>query len=315
MKKLKQETVTMENKETNPKGKKKITKKSIILYSVIGVVGISLSAVAGVLIGRNLFKQDAYAGLDINNAEVDYNEVYVRFKTSNASSYFEDFSHVELANIALLKCNEVNNFYTITNGSVEAAGVKQTIHGTTIRDGDNYFEESISSSSFVKSTNRFYQNDDGVKWYKGKYVDLDSGDYSNPKTTDYTIDEFDDTWGKSLKRACIYIVSNKSCLNSEMKVNEDGNYEISLDLDPTLSVLRYVKQMIMTGGLSEAPVFHSVNLKFTVDKDVNLLTFKTYEVYDVHMVIDAKNSKGSLTQEFKYEKRDIPTLTDATNYK
>ncbi len=305
----------MENKESNPKSKKKISKKNIILYSVIGVVGITLSAVGGVLLGRNLFKQDAYAGLDINNAEVDYNEVYARFKTSNANSYFEDFSHVELANISLLKCSEVNNFYTITNGSVEAAGVKQTIHGTTIRDGDNYFEESISSSSFVKSTNRFYQNDEGVKWHKGKYVDLDGGDYSNPKTTDYTIDEFDDTWGKSLKRACIYIVSNKSCLNSTMTKTEDGNYEISLDLDPTLSVLRYVKQMVMTGGLSEAPVFHSVNLTFIVDKDVNLLTFKTYEVYDVHMVIDAKNSKGSLTQEFKYEKRDIPDLTDATNYK
>ena len=304
----------MVNNEETKATKKKISKKAVITYSIIGVVGITVSAVAGVLIGRNLFKRDAYAGMDVNAAEVDYNEVYARFKTSNASSYFQDFSSVELANIALLKCNDVQNFYTITNGSVEAAGVKQTIHGTTIRDGNSYFEESISYSSFVKSTNRFYQDDAGVKWYKGKYVDLNSGDYSSPKTTDYTIDEFDNTWGKSLKRACIYIVSNKSCLDSNLTDNGDGTYNIGLNLDPTLSVLRYVKQMVMTGGLSEAPVFHSVKLTFTVDKDVNLLTFKTDEVYDVHMVIDAKNSKGSLTQEFKYEKRDIPALTDATNY-
>lgn len=304
----------MVNNEETKATKKKISKKAVITYSIIGVVEITVSAVAGVLIGRNLFKRDAYAGIDVNAAEVDYNEVYARFKTSNASSYFQDFSSVELANIALLKCNDVQNFYTITNGSVEAAGVKQTIHGTTIRDGNSYFEEAISYSSFVKSTNRFYQDDTGVKWYKGKYVDLNSGDYSSPKTTDYTIDEFDNTWGKSLKRACIYIVSNKSCLDSNLTDNGDGTYNIDLNLDPTLSVLRYVKQMVMTGGLGEAPVFHSVKLTFTVDKDVNLLTFKTDEVYDVHMVIDAKNSKGSLTQEFKYEKRDIPALTDTTNY-
>lgn len=307
------ETETMENSKP-VKEKKKVSKKAVIGYSSLGASVIAVGIVMGVLVGRNVFKYDAYAGIDVNDAETDYNEVYERFKNTNPNNYFNEFNNVELINISLLKLNDYENFYSITEGSVEAAGVKQTIHGTTIKDGNSYFEESISASSFVKSANRFYQSDESATWYKGKYVDINTGDYSSPKETNYTIDEFNETWGKSLTRACIYIVSDKSTLSSAITDNGNGTYQIDVDLDPTLSVLRYVKQMIMTGGLSEAPVFHSVKLSFTVDKDVNLLTFKTDEVYDVHMVIDAKNSKGSLTQQFKYENRNIPELSEATNY-
>lgn len=296
------------------KPKRKIKKKTVIGYSIVGAVVIAVGVVGGVLVGQNVFKYDAYAGVDLNNAEVDYNEVYESFKNNKNGKYFEEYSHVELVNISLLKLGDVNNFYTITEGNVEAAGVKQSIHGTTIRDGNNYFEESMSYSSFVKSANRFYQDDEKADWYKGKYIDINTGDYSNSKITNYTISEFDETWGKSLTRPCIYIISNKSCLESNLTDNGDGTYTIDVDLHPTLSVLRYVKQMVMTGGLSESPVFHSVKLTFVVDKEVNLLTFKTNEVYDVHMVIDAKNSKGSLTQNFYYEERNIPQIGEATNY-
>ena len=303
------QTETMVNKT-----KKKVSKKAIIGYSSLGVSVIAVGIIAGILVGRNVFKYDAYAGMDITDAETDYNEVYEKYKKTDSSKYFSEFNNVELANISLLKLGDYENFYTITEGNVEAAGVKQTIHGTTIKDGNEYFEEAISASSFVKSANRFYQDDDGAVWHKGKYVDINTGDYSSAKKTNYTIDEFNETWGKSLTRACIYIVSDKSCLSSTINDNGDGTYTIDVDLDPTLSVLRYVKQMVMTGGLSEAPVFHSVKLTFVVDKDVNLLTFKTNEVYDVHMVIDAKNSKGSLTQQFKYEERNIPQLEEVTDY-
>ena len=300
--------------ENNKAGKKKIKKKTIVGYSLAGTAVIAIGIVGGILVGRNVFKRNAYEGMDLNNAEVDYNEIYQSFKNSQSKNYFEDYSLVELVNISLLKLGDVDNFYTITEGSVVAAGVKQTIHGTTIKDGNEYFEEAISASSFVKSANRFYQDDNGATWYKGKYVDDISGDYSNSKITKYTISEFDDTWGKSLSRPCIYIISNKSCLSSTVTNNSDETYTIDVDLHPTLSVLRYIKQMTMTGGLSESPVFHSVKLSFTVDKDINLLTFKTDEVYDVHMVIDAKNSKGSLTQTFKYGNRSIPQIGEATDY-
>ena len=48
--------------------------------------------------------------------------------------------------------------------------------------------------------------------------------------------------------------------------------------------------------------------------NVKLLKFETYEVYDVHMVIDAKDSVGTLTQEFVYNERAIPEINEPTNY-
>ena len=103
-------------------------------------------------------------------------------------------------------------------------------------------------------------------------------------------------------------------LNSEIKDNADGTKTIALDLDPTLSVIRYVKQMKMTGGLSQEPIFHSVHLDLTVDEQLKLYEFFSDEYYDVHMIIDAKNSNGKLSQKFKYETKEIPTPDVDINY-
>lgn len=294
--------------------KKKVNKKSIIAYSISGTAVVALGVVAGILLGQNVFKIDAYKGLNADVIEQDYSETYKEFQKAAPSSYTTKFTPVELVNISLLKLSDYENFYTLTQGQVIAAGVKQTIRSTTIKDGNQYFEESLSASSFVKSANRFYQNENDVTWYKGKYVDLENGSYGSAKQTKYSLNEYEEVWGKLLSQPCIYIISDKTCLGSELTESKDG-YTINLDLHPTYSVLRYVKQMVMTGGLSESPVFHSVKLIFELDKDMNLVTFKTDEVYDVHMVIDAKNSKASLTQNYYYQERRIPTITEPTSYK
>ena len=72
--------------------------------------------------------------------------------------------------------------------------------------------------------------------------------------------------------------------------------------------------MIETSGLSQAPIFHSVNLEFVVDSELNLLKFITDEVYDVHMVIDAKDSHASLTQTFTYSQKNIPSIDEDAIY-
>lgn len=307
-KKAKIETTEIDNKP-----KKKISKKSVIAYSVTGAAVISVGVVAGILLGQNVFKVDAYRGLNADAIEKDYSPIYEEYKKTNKNQYLSKFTAIEIANISLLKLGDMENYYTITEGSVEAAGVKQTIHGTTIKAGNRNFEESLSASSFVKAANRFYQEDDSVEFYKGKYVDLNGGDYSGVEAKKYSAEQFEAEWGKTPSRPCVYIISERSCLGSEIKDSGD-TYQITLDLHPTYSVLRYVQQMTVTGGLSQAPVFHSVKLIFEVDKELTLQTFKTDEVYDVHMVIDAKNSKGSITQTYHYEPRDIPQIEEPTNY-
>lgn len=303
-----------EQLNTEPKAKKKINKKSIIIYCSIGAPLIAAGIVGGILLGQAHFKVDAYGDLDAGDVNEDYSAVFETYKKANPTSYYSSFDGVELANISLMNLDEVESFYTLSTGNVLAAGVKQSIGSTYIKNNSNYFEESITESSFVKGANRFYQNDSSINWYKGKYVSSTSGDYSGAKVTEYTKEDFEQTWGRPISRACIYIITSQTCIDNEVVDNGDGTHIVSLNLDPTLSVLRYIKQMAMTGGLSQMPVFHQVKLKFTLDENVKLLKFETYEVYDVHMVIDAKDSVGTLTQEFVYNERAIPEINEPTNY-
>ena len=297
------------NTETKPK--KKINKKSVIIYTSIGVPLIAGGIIAGILLGQAHFKVDAYGNLDANKLVEDYTEVYEKFK--KGKSKITDFTDIELANISLLKLNDTESFYALTTGSVVAAGVNQSIHSTYIKNHNSYFEESITESAFVKGANRFYESED-INWHKGKYVNGTTGDYSKATLKEYTKTDFEEEWGRTISRACVYILNDKTRKDGNISENGDGTYTIDLNLDPQLSVLRYVKQMVMTGGLSQKPIFHQVKLKFVIDSNANLLKFMTDEVYDVHMVIDAKNSKGAITQEFFYNERTIPGINEASNY-
>ena len=297
------------NTETKPK--KKMSKKSAIIYSSIGAPIIAGGIIAGILLGQSHFKVDAYGDIDTTQLKEDYTEVYGEFKKGKKK--LTEFTDVEIANIALLKLNDVDNFYALSEGTVLAAGVTQSIRSTYIKNESNYFEENITESSFVKGANRFYQSEE-VDWHKGKYVNGTSGDYSKATLKEYSKENFEEEWGRELSRACVYIINDKTRKDGNTLDNGDGTYTIDLNLDPKLSVLRYVKQMVMSGGLSQKPVFHEVNLKFIVDSDAKLLKFMTNEVYDVHMVIDAKNSKGSIIQEYFYSERTIPEINEPTNY-
>ena len=296
---------------TETKTKKKINKKSVIIYTSIGVPLIAGGIIAGILLGQAHFKVDAYGNLDANKLVEDYTEVYEKFK--KGKSKISDFTDIELANISLLKLNDTESFYALTTGSVVAAGVNQSIHSTYIKNHNSYFEESITESAFVKGANRFYESED-INWHKGKYVNGTTGDYSKATPKEYTKADFEEEWGRTISRACVYILNDKTRKDGSVSENGDGTYTVDLNLDPQLSVLRYVKQMVMTGGLSQKPIFHQVKLKFVIDNNANLLKFMTDEIYDVHMVIDAKNSKGAITQEFFYSERSIPGINEASNY-
>lgn len=272
-----------------------------------------ISGAGGFLLGQHLFKRsvdyDKY-----NVIDEDFSEQYALYENMSQDKYYSSFTDIELVNIGLLNIQKCEHLYSICTGYVKAAGVNQNIHTGTVRDGNRYFQEDTAASTFIKAANRFYQEDGKVTWYKGKYVSPTSGDYSSSKITEYTLEEYANTWGRTLDDPCIYNVTNQCYVDSENTIDEDGNHVISIDLDPRSSVTRYVKQMMMTGNLKDAPIFHKVNLTFVLDKDVKVVSFTTNEVYDVHMIVDAKNTKGSLTQKYYYSSRSIPSINEDYNY-
>ena len=56
---------------------------------------------------------------------------------------------------------------------------------------------------------------------------------------------------------------------------------VEMSLDPTLSVIRYVKQMKELSGLERYPTFSLVEMTFTLDENLNLISRQVHEQYEV----------------------------------
>ena len=294
--------------------KKTLTKKFYILTSISSVLVVGVMVAFGVIVGQEVFDRGVdYSQIDQGNLEDDNEALMRRFDKANPSNYLTSFKPYELVNIALNKVGGHKNVTSITSGEVNAAGVTQTINGICIKDDMNYFSENISSSSLVKTTWRFYQDEEGVTTYNGSQKTPRSASWNESSKVSYTLEEFEESWGKTFARPSIYVLSKKTVISESIK-QEGETYVCSIDLDPTLSVVRYVKQMMMTSKLKKAPTFHSVHIDFTLDSSLNLLKDEINESYDVVM-FGKHTSVGKLSDTFTYDlEKNIPQLNEDSPY-
>ena len=125
----------MKKQENKTLTKKQKIVRSSLLYGGVGSLLITFGVIGGILLGQNVFivKKD-YSKISINDNEDNFDATYEKYKKTSKAKYFDSFSHVELVNIALLKLKEVDHFYTISEGMVNAAGVKQSIASTYIKN-------------------------------------------------------------------------------------------------------------------------------------------------------------------------------------
>lgn len=293
--------------------KNKPSKKKIIITSIVSVFAISLGVGVGVFFGQEfLGTRTNYDAFDPLNYEDDIDALYKEYSNSNGD--YSSFEPYELVSIAYHKFELEENSYSVTDGNIAASIVNQTLRSVSIKNNDLYFNESISQSGIVSVAKRFYQEAGSVATYNGK--DIKDGVMASWNEEDKTIsnlEDYEDEWGKTLKRSSIYIISSKTVLNSEVS-KEENNYVISLSLNPTTSVLRYVKQMEKMSDLSRKPEFTSVEMKITLDEDLNLVKREIDEVYTVYMM-GAHTSNAHLI-DFYYPnvKIDIPSLNTNFNY-
>ncbi len=313
------ETKVDNTKEKKPK--KKLPKwATITLTAGAVVIAVGGGVATGLILSSLLSGVDDidYENLTITDYEDDIPALMKKYENTSASDYLSTFNPYELANIARYKTEQHNNFISVGYGLVNAAlGIKQTIRSYYVKDGDEYFFENISKSSFVDVNWRFYQQDGQVDTYVGKGKTIDTATWPNTPEAQQTLDEYAEDWGRNLSRSSIFIISSKTVLLDQSSAELDGDkINISLELDPITSVLRYVKQMKSTSDLPKYPVFHKMHLDFVLDKELNLLSTKTGEAYDVQaMGVTSKNTTASL-EEFLYYDNDyqIPDLQTDCDY-
>lgn len=291
----------------------KVKKNFIITTSVMGTVCLALGLTVGILWGSDFFQEKVdYNAMDINSLEDNNKATFERYE--KAGGDYSKFTAYEIANIGLMKVGMHEHTYSSYYGEVIAAGVKQVVRSSNVKDGNLRFKEDLSTSSLVTCAWRFYQDESYCKVYKGKYKSSTSASYKSDDYTNLTLAEYNDIWGKDLSRASIYIISSKT--TKEHKVSRDGeNYVLSMEMDPAYCVARYIKQMMMTSGLSKAPIFHSVHLDMNLDKNLNLLDVTITEHYEVSM-FGVHDSKAIGNEKYTYDDDSftIPQLNELATY-
>lgn len=305
--------------------KQNLNKKSIVITSIVCACVLALGIAGGTILGKLVFVQEAdHSNLDINALEDNQSALMSKYKNAGSltlEQYKSKFKPYELANIALNKTGEHENFRSVGKGLVLAnvSGIKvnQDIRSNTVKIGDSIMSESISASSMIKLAKRFYQDKTSVKYYSGDYKELEHCIYkdANLKQT-YNLKDFDEEWGREFTRPTIYIISSKTVKEATASI-DNGELNISLELDPFTSVARYVKQMRMTSDLKKDPNFSKVHIDFKIDSSMNLISTTTDEVYKTYYAGIWADTSGTLTETRYYDEAELtlPSLSEDCNYK
>lgn len=288
----------MKAEETNKKQKEKkpnkLTKKGLVAIIASAIVCLGIGGVGGYFIGQGFFANLSaidYSQYSADELEDNNENLMKRYSRENPSNYLHKFKPYELAEIALNKIANHENVRSVQYGNVHVPlfGVEQTIRTQAIKNGEKYYLENISASSMVKAAKRFYQEGDEVKSYDGGSVSLNSAIWNKDPTSVLSKKEHAEVWGKDLTRPSIYIVSKATALDTSTAVRDGDGYKVSLELDPILSVLRYVKQMTSISNV-QSPKFHSVHIEYKLSNDLTLLETKIEESYSVVMVTKAEST-------------------------
>ena len=268
------------------------------------VAGTASMAGLGVGTGLILNHFFNYAGRDYEAFKIeDYEEndaaIMNKYHRTSKDKYLTTFKPYELAAIARHKVEEHEYVKSVGLGSVKASIVTQTIKSYYQKSQDSYFFENISLG-FKNIYLRFYQENGSVHQHGGN-----GNEWYTEQMETYNLEGFETKWGRNLSRSSIFIISSKTVLPDQCSAEKMGDeIHVSLELHPITSVLRYVKQMVATSNLDAAPVFHKMHIDMVLDEDLNLLSTKTDELYDVKSFgITARNSQGYLEEKLIY---DVP---------
>ena len=296
MKKDIEEKNEIKTEETPPK--KRFLPKPIRMTLFFG--GTALLAIAGGFGAGFLVHKmtDHPKVIEIDAATLTVDEDAIMRRFENVKD-FQELEPWEVANIGLIKFGRKEHRRFISRGSALAMGlVTQNICSSGIRDGDSYFEESLSKSEGamdIQTGWRMYENEAKVtELYPSKSGSIASdatrASWDEGKKETYSSEE-------EFKKVVGYAVSQHlsnynitqytyvkegqeapSGTPTSFQKTTDG-YLLELELDVSLACEDYKVQMIHTSNLYSSPVFSYSHLSMKFDGQLNLLEMKSHEKY------------------------------------
>lgn len=312
----------MNEKTTNNVNKK--SRKGIILTIIFAVVTPTIGGIgAGIVINKFFIgKSTNYDSINSddlvdNTVAQTLNKYQAIVDSGEEVDYGNYFKAYEIFTIGYDLFARAENNMSFTVGMTDAGIVQQTIRGSSIKNGNLYFEESISKSSMVSLANRTYVlENDSINLYRGEALDKSLSKYK-PEHYEYTLEEYTEEFGKTPKSPLIYIVNKSTVLakTSSVTKNEDGSYTVKTSLNPVTGVYNYVKQMKNISNLGDYPSFDYVNLTLTTDE--NLLVKKLHIDEGYYAKMGAVGSDLTAKMDIAYyvnTDQKIPTINQLLAY-
>ncbi|MCR5308550.1 MAG: hypothetical protein K6E21_00365 [Bacilli bacterium] len=295
--------------------------KRLVSYLILIGAAAAMGITAG-FVGKKLFGPPELDDSGLEGAlQVDAKAIVERIDSYNGDKdKVEAFSTSEILNYSLEKFRLCENCCSFTFGVADTI-VKQDIRGCSIKNGETYFEESISKSSMVSLANRMLQEgkNSNVSLYSADKGSIEISDispqaeYSNANLQEFTSEDYKSTYGKTLDEMFIYIVTEDTIINPVTEKKEDG-YVIDVDLDPDLGTVKYKKQMLNVSDLDAKPKFEVVHLTFRLDKELRLKKLSVNEKYTARKVVDAKINGMLDIYYFSDMYVKIPEITEKIDY-
>lgn len=286
--------------------------RSVLTYIlIIGIAGTA-GTTTGV-IGKSIFGQEVidYTGFNPEEFRADGASLLQQYNQNPNGKY----SAAELVAIGLEKYRSCENSYSIGIGLASTV-VAQTIRNYQIKNGDRYFEESISKSDMVGVANRAIQDgkDGDITLYLGKPTSAEVANYpENGKV--YTEEDYKNYLGKTLDEMFIYLISNNSVLadGTEVKKSSD-KIEVTLNLNPDIATYYYKVQMKNISGLDRLPSFKYLKHIYTFDKNMMLKHALVDEEYSASMGITVNIHNTINYSYYANEYMEIPEYNIPLNY-
>ena len=251
---------------------------------------------------------------DISNLFDDKEALMARYnELTPGDNIQEKFRPYELALIAEEITFNTDNYYSYCNGEITAVlGIKQYITSRFIKNGDNCFEENISSGA-VKVAHRYYENLTETSHYKGKCLSKTKGEFNQENKESYPISEFKHKWGRTIKEHHSIIVSGKT-VDAESVEEVNNEYYVKLSLNSDLASTLYGRWMLSTSNIDGMPLFHKIEVEYHFNQEMKMTQFNSYCVYDAKQIVYAKNTKEQIEEKYVYETKTIPQIGEDADF-
>lgn len=217
----------------------------------------------------------------------------------------KDVSGYNNFQLAIDVINKSSSWTAIGVGKVETI-VTQTVYSAKYFDGSTYAFESISKGMVNVASMAVYEKDSTtVTNIVGNDIKTTSASWTG-KHTSLSTEDYTELNGSLPSTAIPYIISSKTVTNcSDIVESEDNGkkiYSFTISLDPLKSVIKYIKQVKQTSGLSDYPTFNDITLDVVMDEDWNFRKVNIVENYRVVYSGLKPKCKGTLNIDFTVNK-------------